>query len=188
MLNFVTGNLFQSKAQTLVNTVNCVGVMGKGVALTFKKRYPKMFKDYRQKCEQGMIQPGVLTIYKNTHPWVLNFPTKRHWKSRSRLADIELGLRELVAKYDEWGIKSMAMPALGCGHGGLEWDDVRQLIEEYLSDVDMDIEVYEPDSEVAEPETPPEKSEPHYVTNLFGEPVEEPKVTSKLKQKRTGQS
>jgi O-acetyl-ADP-ribose deacetylase (regulator of RNase III) len=184
MLKFVTGNLFESKAQTLVNTVNCVGVMGKGVALTFKKRFPKMFKDYRQKCHNGQIQPGVLTLYKDTQPWVLNFPTKRHWKSGSRLEDIELGLQKLAANYQEWGIESLAMPALGCGHGGLDWKDVSQLIKKYLGNVEIDIEVYEPGSVATKPVDSQNKSEPHYVTNLFGEPLDKPKAKDKPKRPR----
>lgn len=162
----MTGNLFASNSQTLVNTVNCAGVMGKGVALEFRKMFPDMYDDYRKKCELGLIQLGKLTLYTDTHPWVLNFPTKRHWKSHSRLEDIELGLKELATNYKRWGITSVAMPALGCGHGGLDWNDVKPLIEKYLGNSKIDIEVYEPESVAEKPAEPQ-----YYKVDLFGEPV-----------------
>jgi len=172
MLRFVSGDLFQSEAQTLVNTVNCAGVMGKGVALAFRERYPHMYEDYLGRCEAGEIAPGVLTLYKNTEPWVLNFPTKRHWRSRSRLEDIEAGLKELVKHYEEWGIESLAMPALGCGHGGLEWSDVRALIKQHLGGLDIEIEVYEPGSDTSlASEAHAEFGDFGYETDLFGNPV-----------------
>lgn len=170
MLRFVKGNLFESKAQTLVNTVNCRGVMGKGVAFEFKKRFPEMYEDYRKNCKQSKVQLGELTFYDNTTPWVINFPTKYHWKSNSKLNDIETGLKELVRNYKDWEITSLAMPALGCGHGGLDWGDVRPLIEQHLGDLDIDIEVYEPGSKIEEPEEPQ-----YYKENLFGDPVTQKK-------------
>jgi len=172
MLWFTRGNLFESQAQTLVNTVNCAGVMGKGVALVFRERYPAMYEDYRRRCEKREIQPGVLTLYKDSRPWVLNFPTKRHWRARSRLEDIEAGLKELVAHYKEWGITSLGMPALGCGHGGLDWSDVRTLIEKHLGDLDIEIEVYEPGSEVTlVGEADGQFGDFGYESDLFGNPV-----------------
>jgi len=166
MLQFTQGNLFESHAQTLVNTVNCAGVMGKGVALVFRERYPAMYEDYRRRCENGEIQPGVLTLYKDSRPWILNFPTKRHWRARSRLEDVEAGLKELALRCEEWGITSLGMPALGCGHGGLEWADVRALIQEHLGGLGIEIEVYEPGSEIVAPVT-----EVGYESDLFGNPV-----------------
>ncbi len=175
MLRFVAGSLFNSKAQALVNTVNCVGIMGKGIALEFKKRYPEMYEDYREKCDNGEIRPGKLTVYKNTHPWVINFPTKRHWKSQSRLEDIELGLQDFVRRYQEWGINSVAMPALGCGHGGLDWSEVKPLIEKRLGGLSIDIEVYEPGSELAEDKSSQkQKDKPGFTTDMFGKLVELP--------------
>ncbi|MCC7352946.1 MAG: macro domain-containing protein, partial [Anaerolineae bacterium] len=181
-LLFVRGDLFASRAKTLVNTVNCVGVMGKGVALAFKERYPNMYEEYRRQCEQGEIRPGVLRLYKDTHPWVLNFPTKRHWRARSRLEDIEAGLRALAGSYRSWEITSLAMPALGCGHGGLDWSDVRPLIERYLGDLDIAIEVYEPGSQASLPDEI--QSEEYHQPNLFGEQVEPPKPKRKSRQKK----
>ncbi len=144
MISYVCGDLFDSQAQALVNTVNCVGIMGKGIALAFKKKYPDMYHHYKRDCESGKIQPGILTLYRNTDPWIINFPTKRHWKSPSRIEDIEAGLKDFIERYKEWHIASVAMPALGCGHGGLDWKKVRPLMEKYLENLDINIEIYEP--------------------------------------------
>jgi O-acetyl-ADP-ribose deacetylase (regulator of RNase III) len=182
MIRFVRGNLFSSKAQVLVNTVNCVGVMGKGVALAFKEKYPAMYEDYRQACEQGLIRPGKLSLYTNAKPWIINFPTKQHWKTRSRLYDIEAGLKDLSDHYQEWQIESLAMPALGCGHGGLDWAIVRPVIEKYLSNLEMDIEVYEPGSEAI-----PSNDEATSKSILIDSPVDlfgNPAVPNKPKRKR----
>lgn len=187
MVRFVTGNLFDSKAQTLVNTVNCVGVMGKGIALAFKDRFPAMFEHYRDLCERGEVQPGVLTLYTDTVPWVINFPTKRHWRGRSRLDDIEAGLVALVRQCREWQIESLAMPALGCGHGGLNWSDVRPLIERHLGNMDIDIEVYEPTPAKApdfsgQTQDRDATSETGKDVDLFGEPT--PSRPPKRRRKR----
>ena len=169
MLRFLSGNLFNSKAQTLVNTVNCVGVMGKGIALAFKERFPAMFADYRRRCENEELQPGILTIYKDASPWVINFPTKRHWRGNSQIKDIEAGLATLVKVSGEWGLQSLAMPALGCGNGGLDWTEVRLLIERYLSGVDIDVEVYEP-TPIPGGQIPP-VSDVTMPLDLFGQPL-----------------
>ena len=146
MLKFTCGNLFKSKAQTLVNTVNVVGVMGKGIALAFKKRYPEMFEEYRQRCNDDHLDIGKLHLYKASDHWILNFPTKHHYRGKSRLEYIEAGLCTLRDNYAEWGITSIAMPALGCGLGGLNWSEVRALIEDYLRNLPIEIEIYEPGS------------------------------------------
>ncbi len=143
MVRFVVGNLFDSKAQTLVNTVNCVGVMGKGVALEFKKRFPEMFADYVRRCKSKKVQLGRPYLFKRQDlPWILNFPTKDHWRSASRLEDIVRGLIHLREHYREWGILSLAMPALGCGCGGLEWRVVAPVLSEHLETLDMPVDVY----------------------------------------------
>ena len=122
MITVVKGDLFKSKAQTLVNTVNCVGVMGKGIAIGFRKRFPEMFDDYVRRCEAGEVKLGQPYLYKSLlPPWVLNFPTKEHWRSVARLADITAGLEYLAAHYKDWGIESLAVPPLGCGEGQLDW-------------------------------------------------------------------
>jgi len=145
MVTFVKGNIFDSPAQVLGNTVNTTGVMGKGIALDFKQRFPAMFEDYVKRCKQGNVQLGKPYVWEDDRVQILNFPTKSHWKSRSQLKDIETGLQYLVAHYDDWGIASMALPPLGCGNGGLRWEDVRSLIEKYLGAIpDLEVFVYEP--------------------------------------------
>lgn len=139
------GDLFSSDAQTLVNTVNCVGVMGKGVALVFKQRYPEMFKDYVKRCERRAVKLGEPYVFEDkSGVKILNFPTKDHWRSSSRLRDIESGLDYLVDHYGAWSITSVAMPPLGCGNGGLEWAEVGPLIHRKLSGLPIDVEVYAP--------------------------------------------
>lgn len=139
------GNIFESHAQTLVNTVNCVGVMGKGIALEFKKRYPEMFNDYKIRCEEGKLKPGIPYLYEDTRGTsILNFPTKQHWRSPSKYSYIEEGLDFFREHYKEWNIKSIAFPPLGCGNGGLEWSDVGPLMYTKLADLDIDTEIYAP--------------------------------------------
>jgi O-acetyl-ADP-ribose deacetylase (regulator of RNase III) len=145
VIKVLTGNLFESKAQTVVNTVNCVGIMGKGIALEFKKRFPDMFKDYEERCKRKEVRLGRPYLYATMlPPHVLNFPTKDHWSSASNLADIEKGLRYLLDHYKELGISSIAVPALGCGEGGLDWRLVGPVIYHYLSKLDIDVELYAP--------------------------------------------
>ncbi len=122
MIKILVGDLFESKCQTLVNTVNTVGIMGKGIALEFKKRFPEMFADYEKLCAEGKVKLGEPYLYKKlTPPWILNFPTKDHWRSVSKLSDIIRGLKYFEQHYREWGVISIAMPPLGCGYGQLEW-------------------------------------------------------------------
>lgn len=151
MITYVTGDMFSSDRQTLVNAVNTVGVMGKGLALQFKERYPAMYKQYRLKCERDELRIGTLHLYTGYHHWILNFPTKRHYKSKSRLQDVEIGLARLRDEYVDMRITSLALPALGCGYGGLDWKDVQPLIEHYLGDLPIPIEVYAPLPEGQEP-------------------------------------
>jgi O-acetyl-ADP-ribose deacetylase (regulator of RNase III)/uncharacterized protein YwgA len=145
MFRALIGDLFSSQAQTLVNTVNCVGVMGKGVALEFKKRWPAMFEDYQRRCAQKRVRLGEPYLYRDlSGTTIVNFPTKDHWRSPSRIADIERGLDYLVAHAEAWGIRSLALPPLGCGNGGLEWSEVGPLIFRKLHDARFDVEVYAP--------------------------------------------
>jgi len=139
------GDLFDSKAQTLVNTVNCVGVMGKGIALEFKKRFPDMYKDYVDRCRRGEVHLGKPYLYKRVvPPWILNFPTKDHWRSVARLNDIVRGLEFLFRHYKEWEITSLAVPPLGCGEGQLEWRVVGPTLYRYLSKMEIPVELYAP--------------------------------------------
>jgi O-acetyl-ADP-ribose deacetylase (regulator of RNase III) len=132
MIRYTTTTLFESPAQTLVNTVNTVGVMGKGVAAEFKRRYPDMYSRYREFCDQGLLDIGKLHLYRTPNKWVLNFPTKKHWRNPSKLEYVEAGLEKFVDTYTDHGITSVSFPQLGCGNGNLEWRDVRPLMEKYL--------------------------------------------------------
>ncbi len=144
-MKITIGNMFESNAQTLVNTVNCVGVMGKGIALEFKKRFPEMFKDYSAHCARNEVKPGVPYLYKTFFPpHILNFPTKSHWRAASRIEDVERGLKSLRENYKQWGITSIAMPPLGCGNGQLLWSTVGPMIYHYLRDLDIETEIFAP--------------------------------------------
>jgi O-acetyl-ADP-ribose deacetylase (regulator of RNase III) len=132
MLRFVETPLFDSPAQTLVNTVNTVGVMGKGVAFEFKKRYPEMFRRYAEFCLRGEFDVGMLYLYRTPNKWVLNFPTKKDWRKPSQLEYIERGLKKFVEFYSRQGITSISFPQLGCGNGGLSWRNVEPLMVRYL--------------------------------------------------------
>src|SRR3712207_6404888 len=127
------GSLLDADAEALVNTVNCVGIMGKGVALLVKQAYPENFARYQEACAAGEVKPGrmlVVSTGRLDNPcYIINFPTKRHWKAKSRLEYIREGLPALIAEVERLGVRSIAVPALGCGNGGLNWDDVRPLIE-----------------------------------------------------------
>jgi O-acetyl-ADP-ribose deacetylase (regulator of RNase III)/uncharacterized protein YwgA len=144
-MKILVGDILKSKAQTLINTVNCVGVMGKGIALEFKKRFPEMFEDYIKKCDREEVKLGVPYLYKTLFPpQIVNFPTKDHWKSVSRINDIERGLQYILSHYKEWGITSLAIPPLGCGNGQLEWRAVGPLIYRYVNQMDIPVEMYAP--------------------------------------------
>lgn len=145
MLRALIGDLFASRAQTQVNTVNCVGVMGKGIAEQFKKRFPAMFEDYKGRTDRKLVRPGEPYLYYDASGTrIVNFPTKDHWRSPSRLADIERGLDYLASHVVAWGITSLALPPLGCGNGGLEWAEVGPLIWRKLSGLPIDVDVYAP--------------------------------------------
>jgi len=143
MILYVKGNLFQSPAQVLVNTVNTVGVMGKGIALEFKRLFPEMYRQYRELCELGQFQIGTLWLYKSNNKWVLNFPTKKHWRNPSRIEYIDAGLQKLADSYAELDIHSIAFPALGCGNGQLDFEtQVKPLMEKYLRQLPIEVFVY----------------------------------------------
>ncbi len=144
-MRILVGDILQSKAQTLINTVNCVGVMGKGIALEFKSRFPDMYDDYVKRCEQGEVKLGMPYLYKTLFlPQIINFPTKDHWKSISRLGDIERGLQYLLEHYQAWGVTSLAIPPLGCGNGQLEWRVVGPLIYRFVKAMPIPVEMYAP--------------------------------------------
>jgi len=145
MFKEVAGNLFESGADTLVNPVNCVGVMGKGLALEFKKRFPSMFEDYAERCARNQVRLGEPYLFRDrSGTLIVNFPTKDHWRPPSRLADIDRGLDYFVQHHAQWRIKSVAFPQLGCGNGGLSWEDVGPLMFSKLQVLKIEIEVYMP--------------------------------------------
>lgn len=145
MVTFRKGNLFDSKAEALVNTVNCVGIMGKGIAYQFKRAFPEMNKDYVRLCREGKVRLGEVTSYEERGKLVVNFPTKNHWRSASDLKDIRTGLKALRNLIVAKQIRSIAIPPLGCGNGGLDWTDVREAISNELADLEqVDVEVYVP--------------------------------------------
>jgi len=141
----IIGDIFQSEVQTLINAVNCIGVMGKGIALEFKNRFPEMYEDYVSRCTRKEVRLGEPYLFRrSSRPQIINFPTKDHWKSLSRIEDIEQGLKHLLAHYKEWGVTSLAIPALGCGNGQLEWREIKLLIFKYVKQIDVPVEVYAP--------------------------------------------
>ena len=143
MITYVVTDLLQSPARVLVNAVNTVGVMGKGIAKDFKQIYPEMFKEYQLLCERKQFNIGQLWLYKTPYKWVLNFPTKQHWKHPSKIEYIEEGLKKFVKTYSEKGLTSISFPLLGCGNGGLDWEtQVKPLMEQYLSKLPIDIFIH----------------------------------------------
>ncbi|OFX14080.1 MAG: Appr-1-p processing protein [Armatimonadetes bacterium RBG_16_58_9] len=148
MVEIVRGNLLEADADALVNTVNTVGIMGKGVALQFRQAFPENYKAYRKTVDAGEVVTGRMFVFRThlLHPrYIINFPTKRHWRGRSRVEDIEAGLADLVRVVRKEGIQSLALPPLGCGSGGLEWRVVRPLIESALAEMpDVRVLLFEP--------------------------------------------
>ena len=156
MIKYLTGNLFDSKAEALVNTVNTVGVMGKGIALQFKKLFPTNFKMYKDLCDSKEFKIGQMLVVKDQNvitgeKIIINFPTKKHWKSPSEYEFIDKGLDDLIRVIQEYEIKSIAIPPLGSGNGGLQWYKVKEIITNKLSKIDKcEIIVYEPNTNVKE--------------------------------------
>jgi O-acetyl-ADP-ribose deacetylase (regulator of RNase III) len=149
MIEYKTGDIIAEDAEALVNTVNCVGIMGRGIALQFKNAFPENFKAYAAACQRGEVRPGRMFVFETnqlTNPrLIINFPTKRHWRGKSRIEDIELGLEALVEEIRHRRIRSIAIPPLGSGLGGLNWSDVRPRIEQALRDLDdLQVIVFEP--------------------------------------------
>ncbi|MEM6454165.1 MAG: macro domain-containing protein [Acidobacteriota bacterium] len=149
MITYKTGDILAENVEALVNTVNCVGVMGRGIALQFKRAWPENFARYAEACQRGDVQPGRMFVVETGRTFnprlIINFPTKRHWRNKSRMVDIEAGLDALVDEIRTRGIRSVAVPPLGAGLGGLRWDEVRARIEHKLSALsDVEIVVFEP--------------------------------------------
>jgi len=149
MIKFIKGNIFSSSCQTIVNTVNCFGVMGAGIALEFRMRYPKMFNEYKKHCDEKLLKVGSLWLYKhNKDNWVLNFPTKEHWKYPSKVEYIESGLKKFINTYQQKGITSIAFPILGSDKGGIAPNQSIDIMKKYLSNCEILIEIYEFDPSI----------------------------------------
>lgn len=149
MIEITRGNLLEAKAEALVNTVNCIGHMGKGIALQFKKAFPENYKNYARACRGKEVRPGEMFVFETGSMWnpkyIINFPTKRHWRGKSRLEDIEAGLQALVGEVRNRGILSVAVPPLGCGLGGLSWSVIRPMMEDaFASLTGVQVLLFEP--------------------------------------------
>ena len=142
-VKIVKGDLFESEAQTIVNTINCVGAMGKGIALQYKVRYPKMYERYRELCKEKLITVGKLWLYKTDNKWILNFPTKDHWRNPSEIEYLESGLIKFVKTYKEKGITSVAFPLLGANNGGIPPKKSLSIMISYLNRCDIPVYIYD---------------------------------------------
>lgn len=151
MLEYFEGTVFNAPVKTYVNAVNCVGIMGAGIALEFKLRFPDMYDDYVNKCKQNKLKIGKPYIYKHSSDiWIMNFPTKNHWKYPSKIEWIEKGLEYFKVNYKKWGVDSIAFPKLGTANGKLDWLEVRVMMEKYLKDLDIDVYICLDEKEEAE--------------------------------------
>ena len=172
LVKICKGDLLLSSMQTHVNTINCVGVMGKGIALSFKNRYPEMFQEYATRCKRKEVALGKPYSYRlKNGRIILNFPTKHHWKEDSRIEEIEKGLRYLVSHAKDWNIQSIALPPLGCGNGNLNWAEVFPLMRKYLSQLEIPVEIYIP-----------------HEADSFGQPIHLVNPKSSIKRKSKDQS
>jgi len=167
MIQEAHGNLLDAEADALVNTVNTVGVMGKGIALQFKRAFPANYKAYKRACDQGLVELGRMFIWDagaiggDGPRYIINFPTKKHWRSKSKLQDIRAGLDDLVRHLKDLSVTSVAVPPLGCGHGGLQWDQVRPLIENAFEELpEVTVLVYPPEGAPAAAEQPVRTEKP----------------------------
>ena len=164
-IKLVTGNLLEQRVDAIVNTVNTVGVMGKGIALQFKRKWPANAKAYEAACARGEVVPGKMFVFDNgglvAPKFIINFPTKRHWRQPSRMSDIDTGLVDLVTQVKRLAIRSIAIPPLGCGNGGLDWDQVRPRIEAAFQSLpDVEVDLFAPNDVSGVRELEPEAQKP----------------------------
>ena len=152
MLTYHRTSLLESEAQTIVNTVNTVGVMGKGLAWELKKRHPDMFRAYKRICDERLLDVGQLWLWRGSGQWVLNFPTKKHWRRASEIEYIEIGLQKFADQFEKQGIREIAFPRLGCGNGGLAWENVQPIMHKYLADLPIRIYIHDFDVDIGFPE------------------------------------
>jgi O-acetyl-ADP-ribose deacetylase (regulator of RNase III) len=166
MIEIAKGNLLEADVEALVNTVNCVGFMGKGIALQFKQAFPENFTAYQAACRGGEVVPGRMFVFDNSrliNPlYIINFPTKRHWRGKSRMTDIQSGLKALTEEVRRLGVRSIAVPPLGCGLGGLDWREVRPMIEGAFAALpDVRVLLFEPAGTPKAKKMPVRTSRPH---------------------------
>jgi O-acetyl-ADP-ribose deacetylase (regulator of RNase III) len=165
MIKYVQGNILKAQADALVNTVNCVGVMGKGIALQFKKAFSENFKAYKNACQRGEVKPGSMFVFDTggeSPRYIVNFPTKRHWRDKSQYKDIEAGLQALAKEITARNISSIAIPALGSGLGGLDWAKVKPMIERAFNDLpNVQVQLFEPEGSPQASEMPVGSDRPH---------------------------
>lgn len=170
MIKFVVGNILESKAECLVNTVNCEGFMGKGIAYQFKQKFPNNYLDYKKACVSGALRIGTLHHFREGDKFIVNFPTKNKWRGKSKFEYIYVGLEELVRLLSTTNVSSIAIPPLGCGNGGLSWYEVKPVILDYLSGLEdqLDIIIYEPSKySVTRTVEPPKLTTSHLVLMEF---------------------
>ncbi|WP_211825331.1 type II toxin-antitoxin system antitoxin DNA ADP-ribosyl glycohydrolase DarG [Kistimonas asteriae] len=165
MIKKASGNLLSANVEALVNTVNCVGYMGKGIALQFKKKFPHNYDAYHKACKAGEVVPGKMNVFETggmINPrYIINFPTKRHWRNPSRMEDVESGLVALIDVIKQYGIRSIAIPPLGCGLGGLDWNEIKPRIEQAFSELtDVEVYLYEPKGAPAAKDQPVNTKKP----------------------------
>lgn len=165
MLTYHRTSLLESQAQTIVNTVNTVGVMGKGLAHEMRKKYPTMFKAYKKICDERLLDIGQLWLWRGSDQWILNFPTKKNWRNPSKIEYIELGLRKFRDQFERQGIREIAFPRLGCGNGGLDWNSVKPIMHEYLADLPIRIYIHDFDVDIGFPEH--KEYSPEFAQNSF---------------------
>lgn len=148
MIIYKKGDLLEDPAEALVNAVNTVGVMEAGIAKQFKLKFPKMYIQYKKDCEKGLVTLGKMHVYQRHHrkspKYIINFPTLGHWREEAKLENIEKGLEDLMRVVEELNISSIAIPPLGCGVGGLAWEEVKELFEQTFEEVSFDVHLYEP--------------------------------------------
>jgi O-acetyl-ADP-ribose deacetylase (regulator of RNase III) len=178
MLTYHRTSLLTSQAQTIVNTVNTVGVMGKGLAQELKRQHPLMFKAYKKICDERLLDIGQLWLWRGSGQWVLNFPTKKHWRNPSKLSYIEDGLKKFVDQFEEQGIREVAFPRLGCGNGGLDWDDVQPLMHRYLSKLPIRVYIHDFNVDIGFPEH--KEYSPEYAKDSYHDFIQDIKNTIDL--------
>lgn len=181
-IQYQKGDIFSADAHVIVNTVNCKGVMGKGLALQFKQKYPEMFTAYRQACKTGQIRIGKPMLFQDSKPWILNFPTKDHWRQPSKIEYIAEGLEYIVAMYKKLGITSIAFPKLGTQNGKLSWVEVGPVMAKYLDELNIPVTIFIADND-KEYQAQTDSSIPEKAENQIKQPATKSAISTVKKVK-----